>query len=121
MAELKDRLRELRKENNFTQQEVAKFLDITESAYGFYEQGRNEPSVQRIKMLAKKYNVSVSYLTGETDEKRNYTSPDSDVNSAFYKYKDLDDEEIEFLDEQLEVFRRIRQNKIDRENRENKK
>ncbi|MFS0784922.1 helix-turn-helix domain-containing protein [Shouchella sp. 1P09AA] len=117
MAELKDRLRELRKENNFTQQEVAKFLDITESAYGFYEQGRNEPSVQRLKLLAKKYNVSMSYLTGETNDKNSNTSSNTDTNSAFYNYKDLDNEEVEFLNEQLEVFRRIRQNKINRENK----
>lgn len=67
MATLKDRLKELRKKNNLTQADLAKFLGISESAYGYYEQGRNEPSLSTIKVLSKKYGVSTSYLLGEVD------------------------------------------------------
>ncbi|UQD52341.1 XRE family transcriptional regulator [Bacillus methanolicus] len=67
MASLKDRLRELRKKHKLTQKDVAEILGISESAYGYYEQGRNEPSITTIKLLAKKYNVSPAYILGETD------------------------------------------------------
>ncbi|MCT2347607.1 helix-turn-helix transcriptional regulator, partial [Niallia taxi] len=55
------------KKNNLTQADLAKFLGISESAYGYYEQGRNEPSLSTIKVLSKKYGVSTSYLLGEVD------------------------------------------------------
>ncbi|BAB04064.1 helix-turn-helix transcriptional regulator [Halalkalibacterium halodurans] len=111
MAELKDRLRELRNAHNLTQQEVASFLNITESAYGFYEQGRNEPSIGKLKQLAQKYNVSIAFLAGETDAKEPYANSSVHEHPLSYKYKDLDDEELRFLDEQLELFRRLKREK----------
>ncbi|MGY4689301.1 helix-turn-helix domain-containing protein [Salibacterium sp. K-3] len=67
MASIEDRLKQLRKQHKLTQKEVASYLDMTESGYGYYEQGRNEPSLGVLKSLAKKYDVTVSYLLGETD------------------------------------------------------
>ncbi|SDZ39675.1 Helix-turn-helix [Evansella caseinilytica] len=64
MVELRDCLRELRKAHYLTQQEVASFFEIKESAYKFYEQGRNEPSIGKWKRLANKYNVSMVYVIG---------------------------------------------------------
>lgn len=78
MAELKDRLRQLRKERKLTQQDIASYLGITESAYGFYEQGRNEPSLSALRMLAKKFEVPIGYLTGEEDERPSTDAADKD-------------------------------------------
>lgn len=103
MIELNKRLRELRKAHQLTQQDVASFLGITESAYGFYEQGRNEPSLRKLKQLAEIYHVSISYLAGETDRINEQTQR--------YYFKDLDKEEQEFLEEQLKLFRKIRKNR----------
>ncbi|ASV70000.1 helix-turn-helix domain-containing protein [Cytobacillus kochii] len=68
---LSERLRELRKKHKLTQKDLGDFLGISESGYGYYEQGRNEPSLESLKKLASKYEVSVSYLTGE--DKKNFT------------------------------------------------
>lgn len=68
MSILSERLRLLRKNNKLTQKEVAEYLDMTESGYGYYEQNRNQPSLETLSKLAEKYNVSVAYLTGETNE-----------------------------------------------------
>ncbi|MED0670611.1 helix-turn-helix domain-containing protein [Aneurinibacillus aneurinilyticus] len=68
MAKLSDRLRELRKKHKLTQKDIANYLGITESGYGYYEQGRNEPSIETLRKLAQKYNVSITYLTGEEKE-----------------------------------------------------
>ncbi|MDQ0186369.1 transcriptional regulator with XRE-family HTH domain [Cytobacillus kochii] len=71
MSILSERLRELRKKHKLTQKDLGDFLGISESGYGYYEQGRNEPSLESLKKLASKYEVSVSYLTGE--DKKNFT------------------------------------------------
>lgn len=84
MEKLKERLRQLRKSNHLTQKEIATFLGISESAYGYYEQGRNEPSIETLKKLADKYNVSFSYISGESD--------DPNASSIFPEY--LNDPEI---------------------------
>ncbi|UOY92872.1 helix-turn-helix domain-containing protein [Ectobacillus sp. JY-23] len=72
--ELKDRLRELRKKHKLTQKDVADFLGISESGYGYYEQGRNEPPLESIKRLAKKYDVPVNYIIAGDDENKPYDS-----------------------------------------------
>lgn len=69
MSIVPKRLKELRKEFKLTQADVAKFLNISESAYGYYEQGRNEISISNVQLLAEKYGVSVAYILGETDIK----------------------------------------------------
>ncbi|MBT2710080.1 helix-turn-helix transcriptional regulator [Pseudomonas sp. ISL-84] len=58
-----------------TQKDVATFLGISESGYGYYEQGRNEPSLETLRKLASKYGVSVSYITGEVSDKQNSQKP----------------------------------------------
>lgn len=75
MSILAERLRELRKKNKMTQKDVATFLGISESGYGYYEQGRNEPSLETLRKLASKYGVSVSYITGEVSDKQNSQTP----------------------------------------------
>jgi transcriptional regulator with XRE-family HTH domain len=68
MAELKDRLREIRKKYKLTQKDMGNLLNISESAYGYYEQGRNEPSLEALRKIADRFEVSVSYLSGETND-----------------------------------------------------
>lgn len=65
------RLKELRKEKDVMQKDVANFLDISSSAYGFYEQGKRTPTSDIVVKLAKYFDVSTDYLLGKTDE-RNY-------------------------------------------------
>ncbi|EEK89226.1 Transcriptional regulator (Phage-related) protein [Bacillus cereus m1550] len=88
MSYIKERLKRLRKLHNLKQRDVAEYLDISESAYGYYEQGRNEPSLDSVRKLAEKYDVSVSYLLGETDEEGNYskTSDEYDPITEISKY-----------------------------------
>ena len=69
MSIVPQRLKELRKEFKLTQADVAKYLNISESAYGYYEQGRNEISIGNVQLLAEKYGVSVAYILGETNVK----------------------------------------------------
>lgn len=59
-----DRIKELRKRNNFTQKELAQKLQVKSSTVSGWELGRNEPNVDTIKKLAKIFNVPFDYVAG---------------------------------------------------------
>ncbi len=62
-----ERLKQLREEKELRQGDIAKVLNITASAYGFYEQKRIEPNIEVLNKLASFYDVSVDYILGRTD------------------------------------------------------
>ena len=64
---LAQRLRQLRDEFHYTQQEVAIYSDITEQAYQNYERMTREPKLEILIRIADLYNVSLDYLVGRTD------------------------------------------------------
>ncbi|WP_102335717.1 helix-turn-helix domain-containing protein [Salimicrobium jeotgali] len=68
MATVSERLKLLRKQNKYSQKQIGEFLGISESGYGYYEQGRNEPSIDMINKLADKYDVTADYLLGRSDD-----------------------------------------------------
>ena len=74
------RLRDLREDNDWTQQQLADRLAISRSAYSAYENGANAPPIEVLLRLADIYNTSVDYILGRTDVRLSY--PPS-------KYKDL--------------------------------
>jgi len=57
-------LSKLRKLNKLTQEQVAKHLNMSQSTYQHYENGRSEPSIETLCKLADYYNVSLDYLIG---------------------------------------------------------
>lgn len=67
MYSFSERLRDLRIETGYKQEEMAKKLNVTTSAYGYYEQGRNEPSFETLRKIAKTFHVSTDYLLGLID------------------------------------------------------
>lgn len=74
MSILSDRLKSLRDEREIMQKEVAAYLNISTSAYGFYEQDKRTPTPEVLSKLANFYNVSVDYLLGITNVKNAYLS-----------------------------------------------
>jgi transcriptional regulator with XRE-family HTH domain len=70
MLIFRERLKNLREEKDLMQEEVAKKLNISTSAYGYYEQGRNEPSLETVKQLAEIFEVTADYLLGLIDTKQ---------------------------------------------------
>lgn len=61
------RLKELRKEKNLTQKELASHLGYNQSMISFWEKGINEPSETAIRKTALFFNVSADYLLGLSD------------------------------------------------------
>ncbi|EDO0518221.1 helix-turn-helix transcriptional regulator [Listeria monocytogenes] len=60
-----NRLKQLRKNNNKTQEDISKILGISRGAYSHIENGRNEPDMETIVKLADIFEVSTDYLLGK--------------------------------------------------------
>lgn len=63
-----EHLKELRVHKGLTQQEVALVLGCNQTAVGKYERGKLEPNIETLNKLARLFEVTVDYLTGNTDE-----------------------------------------------------
>jgi transcriptional regulator with XRE-family HTH domain len=59
-----DRLRELRLKKNISQEEVARQIGITRSAYSHYEINNRQPVYETLKKLAVLFDVSLDYIIG---------------------------------------------------------
>ena len=68
MSVLSERLKELRLANQKKQDELAKLLDLSYSAYKRYEYGEREPTASTIVRMARYFGVSSDYLLGLRDE-----------------------------------------------------
>lgn len=62
-----ERLRELRKMAQLTQDELAQKTGLSRSAISMYEVGRREPDFEQADDLAEFFDVSLLYLLGNTD------------------------------------------------------
>jgi len=66
-------IRDIREDNDLSQKDIAKHLNVKQSTYSRYETSDiNIPTDILIK-LADFYNTSVDYLIGRTDEKNPYS------------------------------------------------
>ncbi len=63
---MKDRIKQLRKSLNITQQEFAERIGVKRNTIGQYEIGRNEPIDAIINLICREFNVNEKWLrTGE--------------------------------------------------------
>lgn len=69
MRELAQRMRALRLERQMKQEEMARQLGLSMSAYCRYERGEREPTAPTIVALADFFAVSADYLLGRTDQR----------------------------------------------------
>ena len=62
-----ERIRNLREDNDWTQQKIADMLFINRRTYAAYENGVNSMTPETLCELADIYGTSVDYLLGRTD------------------------------------------------------
>ena len=67
-----ERIREIREDNRFTQQNIADLLHIGQRTYSDYESGKTRIPVDSLLILAKHYDVSVDYISGASNVKSPY-------------------------------------------------
>ena len=61
------RLKELRKENNITQDKLADILNVNRTTISKYEKGINMIATPFLYTICKEYNISADYLLGKID------------------------------------------------------
>lgn len=63
------RLKDLRKERNYTQKEFADKIQTTDDSIFSWEKGRSQPPIEIIRRICIEFNVSADYLLGlENDD-----------------------------------------------------
>lgn len=78
-----NRLKLLREERGLFQSDIAKFLNVSIAAIGFYENEKRDMSPNTIIKLSEYFGVSTDYFLGKSD-KRNNTSDIDDYDKKFY-------------------------------------
>lgn len=66
------RIRDIRNDRGLTQEDIAKFLHVSQNTYSQYEIGTTRFPLDVVIKLAEYYNVSVDYLVGLTDQSTPY-------------------------------------------------
>lgn len=62
------RIRDLREDNDMTQQQIADVLRTSQTMYARYERGANELPIRHLITLCRFYKVSADYVLGLDDE-----------------------------------------------------
>lgn len=65
MLNIGERIIQLRKQQNLSQEELAKKAEVSRTIIGNYERNTNTPSIEVLIKLARVFNVSLDYLIGE--------------------------------------------------------
>ena len=66
------RIRDLREDSDYTQESIAKLLNVNQRTYSRYENGEHAIPLKILSFLADFYETSVDYLIGRTDVRTAY-------------------------------------------------
>ena len=66
------RIRDIREDNDLTQQQIAEILGTSQTMYARYERGANELPIRHLIRLAEYYRLSTDYLLCITNENKPY-------------------------------------------------
>ena len=72
---MKNRIRELRKNNQITLKQLGKMIGLAESTMSLYETSGRQPDVTTLGKIADVFDVSIDYLLYRTDDPRPYDPP----------------------------------------------
>ncbi len=72
---METRIRNLREDRDLTQNQISKFLNISQVAYSYYEINKRSIPLDLLTKLADFYNTSVDYILFRTNETKPYPKP----------------------------------------------
>ena len=98
-----NRIRQLRRQKNMTQQEVGQALDVGNTAVSMYENGRRSLDDKTIRNLCALFGCSADYLLGLSD----YRPPVTDQDARHLEaYRAADKEDRKAIDKMLREARK---------------
>ena len=109
---MKDRLKELRKDLGYTQQDFADRLGIKRTTIGNYEVGRNEPVDSVIALICDRFGVSEKWLRTGEGEMYVETKKDDDIDRLISDM--LNDETAEMKKRLITAILRLSPGQIDK-------
>ena len=112
-----NRIKMLREEFNFTQQDLANKLECSKSVIGLYESETRKPSMEVLLKLSEIFDCSIDYILGKSDI-RNPENTDLDklqIGLSTKDYSNISDDQIK----QIEDFAKfvLKDNKKDKEDK----
>lgn len=109
--EFGDRIAQLRKRENLTQEGLAKKIGITRASLSHYEKNRREPDYDTLNKLANFFNVSTDYILGREEQK-----DDVETIAAHHESENWSQDELEEIERFKEFVRIKRVRKKEEEN-----
>lgn len=102
------RLRDLREDNDYTQADIAKILNITRPQYNLYELGDRKIPIDKLEALANFYNVSIDYIMERTNYKKVVQSDEMSSRNIrlteYYNRLSLEDQDY-VMGKMIELYR----------------
>ena len=100
-----ERLKQLRRQKDLSQQELGDKAQVHYSHIGRYERGQSKPSTDTLKLLADALGVSADYmLEGSTDQAAKATFEDRDLLRQFEELQKLCDDDKRIIKTLIEAF-----------------
>lgn len=99
----KNRLKEIRKNNNLTQKEFGKKLNLSASTIAMYECGKREPDLYTISEISKIYNTSTDYILGLSNISNINSLIENDIIVEISK---LPNDRLEVLKSYIEIIKK---------------
>ena len=90
-----ERLKELRTQRGYTQEDLARIFKTSRSRICMYEKGQREPDFEMLETFADFFNVNMNYLLGK--ESHNVPDYTPDMLNLIEMYSDLTEQKKEML------------------------
>ena len=114
--DFKERLRELRQQRGYSQEELAKQLGLSKSAISMYERGARTPDFETMELLADFFNVDMNYILGKEMCSTYYIQPEAaeaakelyerdELRVLFDAARDVSEEDIRYVATLLEKLK----------------
>lgn len=65
-AAILQKIKDLRKKNNYSQQDVAELLNMNQNTYSDFESGKTKLDIERLYQIAALYKIQLSVLLNES-------------------------------------------------------
>lgn len=105
MSNLGDRIKDLRKQKNLSQSELADKVGISYAQIGRYETKGAQPPAETLKQIADALGVSPDFLIyGTSDEKAKTKLTDADLINQFKAIENMDEEDKTVIKKLIDAF-----------------
>lgn len=105
MSNLGDRIKDLRKQKNLSQSELADKVGISYAQIGRYETKGSQPPAETLKKIADALGVSPDFLIyGTSDEKAKTKLSDADLINQFKAIESMDEEDKNVIKKLIDAF-----------------